>query len=234
MDLIDELERLSDLHRDGQLTDDEFDAAKAALLAEQARGASRAAASADVDDAAPTDPAAASIRQGLDELRRQQARLQLDQDWERERDAHMVDHDDVNMPYRRIPTRAGGVWMAVVGLVGGIAFLAFTGSMMRGWSGAPMGTMRRTVPERVTIRDDQGRAIGSADRADIGLPSGFGGTPDDGLWGAFPLFGLVFAALGVWAGMSHYRRAMAYEAAEQAYRSRRAQLDDGAPGGDGG
>lgn len=231
MDIVDELERLSDLHRDGQLTDDEFDAAKAALLAEQARGTPPATA-ANVDAVSPTDPAAASIRQGLDELRRQQARLQLDQDWERARDAHMVAHGEVNNPYRVVPTRAGGVWIAIVGLVGGIAFLVSTGSMMRGWSGGPMGTMRRSLPERVTIFDDEGRAIGSADRADIGVPYG-GGAPGDGLWGAFPLFGLLFAAFAVWAGVSHYRRAVAYEAAEQAYRSRRAQLDDGAPGGDG-
>jgi len=233
MDIVDELERLSDLHRDGQLTDDEFDAAKAALLAEQARGTPPATA-ANVDAASPTDPDTASIRQGLDELRRQQARLLLDQDWERERDAHMVDHDDVNMPYRRIPSRAGGVWIAVVGVVGGIAFLAFTGSMMRGWSREPMGTMRGALPERVAIVDDQGRTIDVVDGADIGMTSGLGGAPGDGLWGAFPLFGLLFAAFAVWAGVSHYRRAVAYEAAEQAYRSRRAQLDDGAPGGDGG
>lgn len=232
MDIVDELERLSDLHRDGQLTADEFDAAKAALLAQQGRGATHAAA-ADVDAATATDPAA-SIRQGLDELRRQQARLQLDQDWERERDAHMVDGDNVNMPYRQIPTRAGGVWIAAFGIVGGIAFLAFTSSMMRGWGSGPVGTTRPTLPERVTIVDDQGRTIDVVDAADIDLPAGFGGAPDDGLWGAFPLFGLLFAAFGVWAGVSHHRRAAAYEAAEAAYRSRRAQLDDGAPDGDGG
>ncbi len=230
MDIVDELERLSDLHRDGQLTDDEFDAAKAALLTRQVRGASSAA---DIDAATPIDPDAASIRRNLDALRRQQARLQLDQDWERERDAHMLDDDDVNRPYRRIPTRAGGVWTAVVGVVGGLVFLVFTGSAMREWSSASMGMTRAKPPARVTIVDAQGKTIDVVDGADLDLPLGLGGAPDDGLWGAFPLAGLVFAALGIWAGVWHYRRAVAYETAEQAYRTRRARLDETSPGGAG-
>lgn len=230
MDIVDELERLSDLHRDGQLTDDEFDAAKAALLTRQARGASPAA---DIDAATPIDPDAASIRRNLDELRRQQARLQLDQDWERERDAHMLDYDS-HTPHRRIPTRAGGVWTAVVGVVGGIAFLVFTGSAMREWSSASMGMTRAKPPARVTIVDAQGKTIDVVDGADLDLPLGLGGAPDDGLWGAFPLAGLVFAALGIWAGVWHYRRAVAYETAEQAYRARRARLDGASAEGAGG
>lgn len=233
MDIVDELERLSDLHRDGQLTDDEFDAAKAALLAQQARGASPAA---DVDAATPTDPDDASIRRKLDELRRQQARLQLDQDWDRERDAHMLDYDG-HTPYRRIPTRAGGVWTAVVGVVGSIAFFVFTGLAMRDWSLERTGMTRAKPPERVAIVDGQGRTFDVVDGADLDLPPGLGGAPDDGLWSAFPLFALVFGAAAVWAGVSVYRQAVAYETAEQAYRTRRARLDgasaDGADGADG-
>lgn len=227
MDIVDELERLSDLHRDGQLTDDEFDAAKAALLARQLAAASPAA---DIA-APPTDPAAASIRQELGELRRQQARLQLDQDWERERDTLMVDHEDAYSSHRSVPTRAGAVGIAVVGIVGSLAFFAFTGAMMRGWSSRPIGMTRSTPPDRVTIVDAQGRAIDVVDGADLDLPLGLGGTPGNRLWDDFPLFGLVFAALSVWAGVWHYRRAVAYETAEGAYRTRRARLDETSPAG---
>ena len=43
-------------------------------------------------------------------------------------------------------------------------------------------------------------------------------------FGAFPLFGLLFVALGLWVSASSFRKAVRYRRAYEAYQRRRAEL----------
>src|SRR5215210_3159757 len=74
MNIADELRKLQDLHRIGALSDEGFARAKRAVL-ERAEGG---------------EPPAGAVQEQLDHLRQQNELLQIDQDWERERERYMV------------------------------------------------------------------------------------------------------------------------------------------------
>src|ERR671923_326531 len=101
MDLADELRKLQDLHASGALTDEEFAAAKARVLAGEPAG---------------TGPADEGVmREQLDELRLQNEVARLDREWELERERYMVAG---RYGYRYVPTRGMSV-------PGGGSILAF-------------------------------------------------------------------------------------------------------------
>src|SRR5690348_5211282 len=102
MNLADELQKLQELHRSGALTDEEFAAAKAAVLAKG-----------NTEAAAPTEPV---LKEHLDEVKRQNQLAQLDREWQNEREQYMIQGRN---GMRMVPTRAmsviGGVVVAVFG-----------------------------------------------------------------------------------------------------------------------
>src|SRR4051794_19655712 len=97
MSLADELLKLNRLHREGMLTDEEFERAKAAVL---------------------VAPLAHPAADQLDEIRHQNEVAQLDREWQLERDRYMVVG---RYGGRYIPNRAtsliGGVVFAGFGTV---------------------------------------------------------------------------------------------------------------------
>jgi hypothetical protein len=75
MNLADELRKLEELHRSGALTDEEFAAAKARVLAGEPAG---------------TGPAGEGVmREQLDELRLQNEVDRLDREWQMERERYV-------------------------------------------------------------------------------------------------------------------------------------------------
>lgn len=147
MDLLAELERLAALHASGALTDDEFAAAKAALLG-------RRRADGEADSTAAADALAIS-RQQLEELRRANAVAQLDREWDIERESYTVTGyqggGDVHAgrPYRYRPTRGGSVVGGVVTTVFGIIWTAGAcsmSSMADGFGGTPVGGFAGLFP----------------------------------------------------------------------------------------
>jgi hypothetical protein len=79
MDIVEELERLQDLYRNGTLTEEEFRQAKAAILAKAAEGQS-------------TENTQA-VHQQLEELQKQNTILKIDKGWLEERTQYMWQDD---------------------------------------------------------------------------------------------------------------------------------------------
>src|SRR4051794_11923089 len=98
MSLADELAKLADLRRNGELTDAEYERAKAALLGGAA--------------AAPEQPLAAHLADQLAEVRHQNELAQIDREWAMERERYLVAD---RYGRRHVPTAGGGVGAAVVG-----------------------------------------------------------------------------------------------------------------------
>lgn len=111
MNIADELRKLQDLHRSGALTDEEFAAAKAAVLAGDVRGA---------------EPEPGVMQQQLDELRLQNEVTRLDREWELERDRYMITG---RYGSRYLPNRTMSVLSGVVVVVFGIFWTGFASSI---------------------------------------------------------------------------------------------------------
>jgi hypothetical protein len=115
MNLSDELRKLQDLHRSGALTDDEFAAAKAAVLDK----AAHEAPTADVD----------AVRQQVAELSLDNAVARLDREWQLEREQYMIWG---KYGARQVPTRSmsivAGVIVAAFGTVWTVMALSFAGN----------------------------------------------------------------------------------------------------------
>ena len=79
MNIVEELERLQELYRNGTLTEEEFRQAKAAILAKAAEGR-------------PTENTQA-VHQQSEELQKQNAVLKIDKDWLEECTQHMWQDD---------------------------------------------------------------------------------------------------------------------------------------------
>jgi hypothetical protein len=114
MNIADELRKLQDLYNSGGLTDAEFAAAKAAVLAGKSGGGS------------PTDPA---VQEQLDELQLQNDLAQLDREWEQEKEQYMVTG---KYGHRYVPNKATSVLGGVIVVIGGIAWTIFATSMSSG------------------------------------------------------------------------------------------------------
>ena len=117
MTLTDEIERLSELHAEGSLTDEEFAAAKAKLIA---------------GDANPqASSLAPDVAARMTDLTRQNALLQLDHDWESQRQSFMMRGRYGSM---YLPTTGGAITTGVVGVIaGGFLLVASTNSPNAGF-----------------------------------------------------------------------------------------------------
>jgi hypothetical protein len=162
MNIADELRKLQGLHQSEALSDEEFARAKRAVL-ERAEGA---------------EPAAGVVREELDHLRQQNELLQLDQDWDRERERYMVTgkHGHRYLPSKGMSVLGGAV---VTGF--GILWTIFAASFP------------------------------TMDHA-------------PGVFGLFPLFGVLFVLFGIGVSVYQYNKAGEYERAEARYRQRRREI----------
>jgi Short C-terminal domain len=115
MSLSDELQKLQDLRRSGALTDEEFSAAKAAVLARHAAGG----------DPAP-EP---GVNAQLEEIRLQNDVARLDREWELERGRYMVAG---KYGRRHLPTRASSVFGGVIIVAFGLFWTVTAGSIAGG------------------------------------------------------------------------------------------------------
>jgi hypothetical protein len=115
MNIADELQKLQDLHRSGALTDEEFAAAKAAVLA----GAPAAQDS--------TRPGA--MQEELDDLRLENEVARLDREWQLSRERYMVAGRYGN---RYVPSRGQSVLGGVIVVAFGIFWTATAASMGAG------------------------------------------------------------------------------------------------------
>jgi hypothetical protein len=114
MSLAEELRKLRELHFSGALTDDEYSAAKAAVLDKyQGKEAPRS----------EVDP---SMQAQLDDLRIQGEMAQLDRDWESERQQYMITGKHGN---RHVPSQAGSLIIGLVVAGFGIFWTASAASM---------------------------------------------------------------------------------------------------------
>jgi Short C-terminal domain len=114
VNIADELQKLQNLHRSGALTDAEFAAAKAAVLAGETAGG----------DQAP------DMNAHLEEIKLQNEVARLDREWELERERYMVSG---RYGRREVPTRGASAigGFLIVGF--GILWTAFAATM-----GAPI------------------------------------------------------------------------------------------------
>jgi hypothetical protein len=103
MNVVEELERLQELYRNGTLTEEEFRQAKAAILAKAAEGQS-------------TENTQA-LHQQLEELQKQNAIIKIDKDWLEERTQHMWQDDFGNA---REPKEWMWKFVAIFGTIFGI------------------------------------------------------------------------------------------------------------------
>jgi hypothetical protein len=99
MSMADELRKLQDLHAAGTLSDDEFAAAKATVLA----------------GGHPDTPADGNLDGHLEEIKRQNDVAQLDREWAMERERYMVPG---RYGYRYVPNRG-------MSLLGGLLVTGF-------------------------------------------------------------------------------------------------------------
>ena len=112
MNIADELKKLRDLHESGGLSDEEFAAAKAAVLANS-----------NVEDKPPGQPV---LEAHLAEIKRQNDIERLDREWQMERERYMV-ADRYGRRY--IPNRGLSVLGGFVIVGFGILWTAFAASM---------------------------------------------------------------------------------------------------------
>jgi hypothetical protein len=118
MNIADELRKLEELHRSGALTDEEFAAAKARVLA---------------GEPGTAGPAGGDAVQGqLDELRLQNEVARLDREWELERPRYLIAG---RYGYRYVPNRAMSLLGGVVIVGVGILWTAMASSMVGGFGG---------------------------------------------------------------------------------------------------
>jgi len=112
MGLVDELQRLEELYRNGTLNDDEFTLAKAKLLSGQ--------------NASSNAPVAQHLADQLSEVRYQNELARIDREWEIEKEQYMITGQ---YGRRRIPTEAMGIGTAVGGGIFGFLWLIMAVSM---------------------------------------------------------------------------------------------------------
>lgn len=118
MNLADELRKLQELHQSGALTDKEFAAAKARILnGENTRAL----------QGSPFE------QERLDSLERQNQLLQLDNNWQREREQYMIRG---KYGHRYVPNKA---WSVIGGGVAVVFGLFWTGMAFSITSGFPGG-----------------------------------------------------------------------------------------------
>jgi hypothetical protein len=119
MNVVEELERLQELYRNGTLTEEEFRQAKAAILAKSAEGQ-------------PTENTQA-VHQQSEELQKQNAILKIDKDWLEERTQHIYDYGKVREPQE---------WHWKLALIFGIIFgtcVFVVGICAEGWTAEAVG-----------------------------------------------------------------------------------------------
>lgn len=109
MSLADEMRKLQELHQSGGLSDSEFAAAKAAVLAGGAEAAGDA------------------LREELKEIRRQTELARLDQEWSLERERYMI-AGQYGYRSRRGMALAGGATVVAFGLLWTIMATAMVGN----------------------------------------------------------------------------------------------------------
>jgi hypothetical protein len=125
MGLADELWKLQEMHQRGELSDDEYTQAKAAVLSGTTPGEGE-----QLDE----------LSRQLDEVSRRQEVADIDRSWEREREHYMAagtsggTHDAHGRyvggtPYRYIPTRGGSIGVGIFTAVGGLLWIIFTASL---------------------------------------------------------------------------------------------------------
>ena len=119
MTLPDELRKLQDLHRSGALTDEEFAAAKAAVLAGRPGGNEPA-----------TDEA---MREQLEEIKLQNEVARLDREWELDRGRYLITGRYGN---RYLPSKGMSVLGGVVIAAFGIFWTVMAASEVGGFGGA--------------------------------------------------------------------------------------------------
>jgi hypothetical protein len=162
VNIADELRKLQDLHQSGGLSDEEFARAKRAVL-ERAEGG---------------EPAAGAVQEQLEHLRQQNELLQLDQDWERERERYMVTG---RYGRRYLPSKGMSVLGGVMITGFGILWTIFAASFP------------------------------TMDHA-------------PGVFGLFPLFGVLFVLFGIGVSVYSYNKAGEYERALARYHQRRREI----------
>ncbi len=107
MNIVEELERLQELYRNGTLTEEEVRQAKAAILAK-------------AGEKQPTENTQA-VHQQLQELQKQNAILKMDRDWLEERTQHMWQDDFGNA---REPKEWMWKFVAIFGTIFGLCMFA--------------------------------------------------------------------------------------------------------------
>ena len=115
MSITDEFARLQDLHERGALTDDEFTAAKAKVLASE--------------DTGPAPAQDDGLRRDVQRLGLQNQILQLDQDWAREQDRLMLVGKG---GARFIPSRDRSTFGAIFAGIAGLFLVGFTVNVPHG------------------------------------------------------------------------------------------------------
>jgi hypothetical protein len=128
MGLADELWKLQEMHQRGELSDDEYARAKAAVLAGIAPG---------------EGGQLGELSRQMDEVARRQELADIDRAWDRERENYFATgtsggthdahgHYVGGTPYRYIPTRGGSVGMGVFAAVAGLIWMVFASSIGAG------------------------------------------------------------------------------------------------------
>lgn len=225
MDLTAELERLSALHRAGSLTDAEFAAAKAAVLSDPAAA----------DDAgAEVDADGASIAPLLEDLRYGQELAEIDRDWDRERENHMVTATGTTntaygtaqgVPYRVRPSRTGAVVTGVLVTVFGVMWMSMANQVNSAWE--DMGGRMLGAPSAASLEftDEHGNPIEISDENRAAIVRSLGAAEDlPSPTGLFPLFGLLFIGAGIFWSIQAFAKAVDYDAAEKRYQERRERV----------
>lgn len=125
MNIADELQKLQGLHRSGALSDEEFAAAKAAVLAKAATAA--------------TPPGEPALQEHLEEIKLQNELARLDREWEIERERHMiVGRHGHRMVPRRGASVMGGIVITFFGLFWTFVAASFVGGFDGGFGCFPL------------------------------------------------------------------------------------------------
>lgn len=127
MGLADDLWKLQEMHQRGELTDDEYAQAKAAVLGRSS------------SENAPME----ELTRQMDEVARRQEVADIDRAWDREREQYMASgtsggtHDAHGnyvggTPYRYIPTRGGSVGVGIFATIAGFVWMIFAAGIGAG------------------------------------------------------------------------------------------------------
>jgi hypothetical protein len=128
MGLADDLWKLQEMHQRGELSDDEYARAKAAVLA-----GTTPAEGGQVEE----------LSRQMDDIARRQEVADIDRAWDRERENYMATgtsggtHDAQGhyvggTPYRYIPTPGGSIVMGVFAAIAGVVWMVFAASIGAG------------------------------------------------------------------------------------------------------